>query len=49
MQALAAGAIPPSVAMEYVCQQKGIRSILFGASTKAHINQTKKYIEKLSR
>lgn len=49
MQALAAGAIPPKEAMEYVCHQKGIDSILFGASTKAHIIQTKGYIEKLTR
>ena len=45
MQALAAGAIPPLEAMEYVCQQNGIRSILYGASTKAHIRQTKDFIE----
>ena len=31
MQALAAGAIPPHEAMEYVCNQKNIKSILFGA------------------
>ena len=48
MQALAAGAIPPKEAMEYVCQQKGIDSILYGASTKAHITQTKSLIEKFS-
>lgn len=48
MQSLAAGAIPPREAMEYVCRQKGIDSVLFGASTKAHIEQTKGYIEELS-
>ena len=48
MQALAAGAIPPKEAMEYVCQQKGISSILFGASTNAHISQTKNFIEEFS-
>jgi hypothetical protein len=48
MQALAAGAIPPKEAMEYVCSQAGIESILFGASTKAHILQTKDYITELS-
>jgi len=48
MQALAAGAIPPGEAMEYVCRQNGIQSILFGASTRSHIHQTKDFIEKFS-
>lgn len=48
MQSLAAGAIPPREAMEYVCRQKGIHSILYGASTRAHIEQTKNYIEHYS-
>jgi hypothetical protein len=48
MQALAAGAIPPKEAMEYVCRQDGIESILYGASTKAHIGQTKDLIDQLS-
>lgn len=48
MQVLAAGAIPPAEAMEYVCEQKGIESILFGASTKSHIKQTKELIDRLS-
>ena len=49
MQALAAGAIPPEEAMEYVCRQEGICSILFGASTKAHILQTKFFIENTNK
>jgi hypothetical protein len=49
MQPLAAGAIPPGEAMEYVCRQKGIQSVLFGASTKAHIQQSKDFIENYSR
>ena len=48
MQALAAGAIPPKEAMEYVCRQDGIESVLYGASTKAHILQTKELIEQYS-
>lgn len=48
MQALAAGAIPPKEAMEYVCRQDGVESILYGASTKAHILQTKELIETYS-
>lgn len=48
MQVLAAGAIPPEAAMEYVCRQPGINSVLYGASTKNHIKQTKTLIEKFS-
>ena len=48
MQVLAAGAIPPSEAMEYVCKQNNIESVLFGASTRAHIKQTKELIEQMS-
>ena len=48
MQVLAAGAIHPAEAMEYVCSQPDIRSILFGASTKDHIRQTAELIQKLS-
>ena len=48
MQVLAAGAIPPADAMEYVCSQKNIDSVLFGASSRAHIKQTKELIEKVS-
>lgn len=48
MQVLAAGAVPPAEALEYVCSQKKIQSVLFGASTKAHIKETKELIEKLS-
>lgn len=49
MQTLAAGAIKPREAMEYVCKQKNINSILFGASTPAHILQSKELIEQMSR
>lgn len=48
MSVLASGAIPPAEALEYVCTQKQIRSIVFGASTKSHIRQTKELIEKFS-
>jgi hypothetical protein len=48
MQTLAAGAVPPREAMAYVCQQNGVESILFGASSKAHIQQTKELIEQFS-
>lgn len=48
MQVFAAGAIQPKEALEYVCKQKGVESILFGASSKSHIKQTKELIEELS-
>lgn len=40
MQVLAAGAVPPREALEYVCQLPNIESILFGASSKGNINET---------
>jgi hypothetical protein len=45
MQVLAAGAIVPAEAFEYVATLKGVHSILFGASTKAHIAESKRLIE----
>lgn len=35
--------------MEYVCGQEKIECILFGASTKTHIKQTKELIDRMSR
>ena len=46
MQVLACGAIPPEEAFKYVCKQKNIKSILFGASSKNHIQESKELIEK---
>lgn len=48
MQCLAAGALKPQEAMEYVCRFPKIESILFGASSKAHIQQIKDLIESYS-
>ena len=45
MQCLAAGALKPDEAMEYVTRFPKIESVLFGASSKAHIQQTKDLIE----
>ena len=45
MQVLAAGAIPPAEAIDYVCSLPNIRAVLFGASSRAHIKQTKELIE----
>jgi predicted aldo/keto reductase-like oxidoreductase len=47
MSIMAAGAVPPKEAIEYVASFKNIKAILFGASTKAHVTQTKKLIEEL--
>ena len=49
MSVLASGAIPPREAIEYVCAQPNIKSIVFGASGRANIHQTKFLIEELSR
>ena len=45
MSILASGAVPPREAVEYVVGLKNIRSIVFGASSRAHIEQTKGMIE----
>ena len=45
MSILASGAVSPKEAVEYVASQKNIRSIVFGASSKAHIQETKDLIE----
>lgn len=47
MSALASGAIPAREAVEYVCSQRQIESIVFGASNRAHIRQTKSLIDEL--
>lgn len=45
MQVLAAGALRPKEAIEYLGQFPKIESVLFGASTKSHIKETKDLIE----
>ena len=45
MQVLAAGALQPKEAIEYLSQFPKIESVLFGASSKAHIQETKNFIE----
>jgi hypothetical protein len=44
MQVLAAGAIRPREAIEYVCGLKGIDAILFGASSERNIRETRDLI-----
>jgi len=45
MQVLAAGALRPKEAIEYLGQFPKIESVLFGASSKDHILETKDLIE----
>ncbi len=45
MQVLAAGALRPKEAIEYLAQFPKIESVLFGASSKDHIQETKELIE----
>ena len=45
MSVLASGAISPREAIAYVCSQPKIESIVFGASTRANIVQTKALID----
>jgi len=47
MSVFASGAIAPREALEYICSLKEIESIVFGASTRAHIQHTKELIESL--
>lgn len=46
MQVLAAGALKPEEAIQYIGRLPKIQSVLFGASSKANIQQTKGLIEK---
>ncbi len=48
MSVLASGAIAPREAIEYVCGQTRIEAIVFGASSRGNIRQTKSLIDELS-
>lgn len=48
MSVLASGALSPREAIEYVCRQPRIESIVFGASSRANIRQTKSLIDELT-
>jgi hypothetical protein len=48
MSVLASGAIAPREAIEYVCAQPRIEAIVFGASSRGNIRQTKALIDELS-
>jgi hypothetical protein len=45
MQVLAAGALRPKEAIAYLGKFPKIESVLFGASSKSHISETKELIE----
>ena len=45
MSVLASGAISPREAIEYVCAQPQIESIVFGASSRANIRQTLSFLD----
>jgi len=48
MSIFASGGIKPKEAVEYVCSHKAIQSIVFGASSKQHIIETKELIDRIS-
>lgn len=48
MSVFASGALPPKEALEYVCRQPRIESIVFGASSRRNIAQTCGLIQQLS-
>ena len=48
MSVLASGALRPQEALEYVCQYPRINSIVFGASSRRNIAQTKQLIDRLT-
>jgi hypothetical protein len=44
MSVFASGAIPPAEAIEWVCNQPNVRSIVFGASSRANIRNTRELV-----
>jgi hypothetical protein len=48
MSVLASGALSPKEAIDYVCRQPRIESIVFGASSRGNIRQTKALIDELT-
>jgi len=47
MSVFASGAIPPREALEWVCAQPNIESIVFGASSRRHIASTRALVDEL--
>jgi hypothetical protein len=48
MSVFASGAIPPKEAIEWVCRQPNIESIVFGASSRGNIRNTKELVDRYS-
>ena len=48
MSIFASGAIPPVEAVDYVCKLTQVQSIVFGASSRQHIEQTRDLIVRMS-
>jgi hypothetical protein len=46
MSVFASGAIPPKEAIEWICQQPNIESIVFGASSRGNIRNTKELVDR---
>jgi hypothetical protein len=46
MSVFASGAIPPREAIEWVCEQPNIESIVFGASSRGNIRNTKELVDR---
>lgn len=49
MSVLASGAIPAREAIEWICQQDGVESIVFGASSRANITATRELVDEFWR
>ena len=49
MSVYASGAIPPAEAIEWVCKQPNIEAIVFGASSRANIRNTKELVDRYWR
>ncbi|SES88567.1 hypothetical protein SAMN05216412_10288 [Nitrosospira multiformis] len=49
MSVFASGAVPPREAIEWICQQPNIQAIVFGASSKTNIRNTKSLVEEFWR
>lgn len=47
MSVFASGALAPREALQYVCAQKGIKSIVFGASSRSNIRSTRQLVQEL--
>jgi len=45
MSVFASGAIAPREAIEYVCRLQGVESVVFGASSRANIRQTRQLLD----